>query len=377
MNPSLPAIFPKDRGALPSTQPSVGFKCSGDKGMKFPSGVRGSAPRYFWGILGVFLTFASVAFGAEILSGECVFMNTTVEIQVVEGAGGEAKAKEAMEKASVAMQELANVVNAWDEKSDAGKINANAGKVPVSVDPRLIHILKASKELGVASGGAFDITFFPLGVAWNVRGDDFKIPDAETVKKAKEMVDYRELVLDEKGNTVFLKKAGMRLELGAIAKGSIIDAGIQSLKANGVQGALIRGGGDMYLLGDKGGEPWRIGIQHPRGERDVLLGTVDVRGTALTTSGDYEKYKILNGKRYCHIVDPRTGHPAEKCMAVTVLGPSAEVADGLSTTLFVLGSKEGMELLKKYPGVEALFVEPDLRITKTKGFPEVNPAPQK
>lgn len=296
-------------------------------------------------------------------------MTTLVEFKVVASPERTDAADAAIERAQQAMQDYVDVINTWDPASNAAQINAQAGKAPVKVDPRLMEILQLSHKVSEMSGGAFDVTFFPLGKVWNVRLPDFKLPTPEEVARARALVDYRELALDPVAGTAFLKRPGMQLELGALAKGAAVDVAIRSLKASGFPDALVRGSGDMFCAGSKGGAPWIIGVQNPRAPRGTALGNVALTDKAITSSGDYEKMKIFNGKRYHHILDPRIGRPAEKAIGTTVIGPQTEVADALSTTLLILGPQDGIEFIKRWPGYEALIVDPEMKITKTPGFP--------
>lgn len=303
------------------------------------------------------------------VSGTCAMMHTTVELKVVAPPEKLDAAAGAIEQASQAMQDYVDVINTWEPGSNAARINAEAGKAPVRIEAPLMELLQRAERIAEMSGGAFDVTFFPLGQVWNVRDATFKMPSPAEVERARALVNYRDLALDAKAGTAFLKRPGMQIELGAIAKGAAVDVGVRSLRASGFPNALVRGSGDMYCAGSKNGAPWIVAIQHPREPRGKILGKIAVKDMAVTTSGDYEKMKIVNGKRYHHIVDPRTGRPAEGAISVTVVGPEAETADALSTTILILGPKAGVEFCKRWPGYEALIVDPEMRITKTAGFP--------
>lgn len=296
-------------------------------------------------------------------------MTTTVEMRVVAGEERLEAADAAISRAQAAMQELIDVINTWDPASQAAQINAQAGQAPVKIDPRLMEVLERSQKISAASGGAFDVTFFPLGLAWNVRSEHFTLPTPAQVEAARALVNWRDLVLAPQEGTAFLKRAGMRIELGAIAKGAAVDVAVAALRASGFPDALVRASGDTFCAGSKGGDPWIVGIQHPRGAHGQLLGKVALKNQAITTSGDYEKMKVVNGKRYHHIVDPRTGRPAELAISATVVGPQAETADALATAVLLLGPREGLEFLKQWPGYEALIVDPSLKITRSAGFP--------
>ncbi|MCX8036895.1 MAG: FAD:protein FMN transferase [Candidatus Sumerlaeia bacterium] len=298
-------------------------------------------------------------------------MTTEVEIKVAAPKERARETAAAIERARAAMQKYIDVVNTWDARSDAAKINEQAGKKPVRIDDRLMRLLLHAREVSELSGGAFDVTYPPLARLWNLRAEKFTIPSDETIDRTRPLVNYRNLLLDPEAGTAFLRLEGMAIELGALAKGAAVDAAARSLRESGFANALIRASGDMLALGDKGGQPWLIGIRHPRGARTEVVGAVALRDKAICTSGDYEKAVVVDGKRYHHILDPRTGRPADRTVSVTVIAGNAETADALSTALFVLGPKAGMELCERLPGVEALFIDPEMRILRSSGFPEI------
>ncbi len=298
-------------------------------------------------------------------------MTTEVEIKVAALSAQAAEAEAAIERARAAMQEYIDAVNTWDERSDAARINAQAGKEPVRIDDRLMRLLLHAREVSELSGGAFDVTYPPLAQLWNLRAPHFAIPSEKAIARARRLVNYRNLVLDPAAGTAFLRQPEMAIELGAIAKGAAVDTAARSLRESGFANALIRASGDMLAMGDKGGQPWLIGIRHPRGSRTDVIGAVALRDKAICTSGDYEKAIIVDGKRYHHIVDPRTGRPADRTISATVIARDAETADAFSTAFFVLGPKAGLELCERLPNVEALFIDPEMRILRSSGFPEI------
>ena len=173
------------------------------------------------------------------------------------------------------------------------------------------------------------------------------------------LVDYRRIHLDPKKSTVSLGKSGMVLGLGGIAKGYAVDRAAASLEASGLHNFVVSAGGDMLTRGTKGGSPWVVGIQHPRGTPGTLLARVASQNEAVATSGDYERFVKIAGKRYHHILDPSTGQSARDAMSVTILGPDATFTDGLSTSIFVLGPEAGLELINRLPGIDAIIIAAD------------------
>jgi thiamine biosynthesis lipoprotein len=234
----------------------------------------------------------------------------------------------------------------------------------VEVPAELVAILKRAQGYSAESGGAFDVTWRGMGRLWRF-DDAFRVPDPGEVEQARRRVDYRQLEI--RGNLVRLAQRGMAIGLGGIAKGYAVDRASEVLSRAGFPNHLVAGAGDIRVGGTRGGRPWSLGVQDPRRERGTILGRVLLSGGAISTSGDYERFRIQNGVRYHHLIDPRTGYPAAKSMAVTVLAPSSEQADALATAIFVLGPAEGLELARR-AGVDALVIDPAGKWHPTDGF---------
>jgi thiamine biosynthesis lipoprotein len=198
--------------------------------------------------------------------------------------------------------------------------------------------------------------------------DPFEVPSQTTVNEALQFVDFRRISIADRH--VSLPK-GFSIGLGGIAKGYAIDRAGAILEESGFRDFLVNGGGDILAKGKRGARPWSIGIRHPRGAPDELLAKVLLSDASVVTSGDYERFRIVDGVRYHHIVDPRTGYPAGKCQSVTVVAKTAEEADVLATAVFVLGHEKGLPLAATFPGIEAFVIDSDGRFWMTDGFREV------
>lgn len=264
----------------------------------------------------------------------------------------------AIREARAEIDRLDAMMTDWKEQSPLMDINYAAGRHAVRTPPELLFLIKRSLDISRMSDGAFDISFAGAGKLWNWRAPDPRIPDAETVRRSLENVDYRSIVVDERAGTVFLSKPGMRIGLGAIAPGYAADQAMGKIRALGIRDAVVDMSGDILAMGTKEGRPWQIGIRHPRKD-GANLAVIGLSNGAVSTSGDYERYFIKDGKRYCHIIDPRTGYPADRCRSVTVTAPVLAVADGLATAVFVLGPEKGMELIERLEGVGAVIVSAD------------------
>jgi thiamine biosynthesis lipoprotein len=213
--------------------------------------------------------------------------------------------------------------------------------------------------------GAFDITYASVGYLY-----DFKKgvhPDQKAIDRALPGINWRHMKLDARKTTVFFTRPGMRIDLGGIAKGYAVDRGIALLQARGITHALVSAGGDSRIIGDRFGKPWIIGIKHPD-DPEQVIAKIPLADTALSTSGDYERYFDENGKRYHHIIDPKTGHSASKVRSATVIAPTATQTDGLSKTAFVLGPDEAMKIYNGLQGVDAILVTPDGKVLYSNGL---------
>lgn len=241
----------------------------------------------------------------------------------------------------------------WD--SDVQKISAAAGQQPVAVNPETLAVVATALEYGDLTQGAFDITLAPVLRLYEF-GQQQSKPTAEQLAQALPLVGYQQVELDTAAGTVYLPRQGMAIDLGGIAKGYVVDRITDMLRELEVEIGVVNAGGDINFTGPKqDGSPWRIGIKNPDSPRS-LFAVVLVEGKAVVTSGDYERYFIgEDGLRYHHIIDPETGLPARLCRSVTIVAPTAELADLLSTAVFILGPDRGMALVESLEGVEALI----------------------
>ena len=299
-------------------------------------------------------------------------MGTYVTIQVRASEDQKQKTEEAIERAISRMDSLVNLVSSWDPASETSKINDRAGEGPVSVDKRLIDILLESQKVSEFSGGAFDITFSPIGKLWKLDPANPIMPEKSEIINVLKLVDHKKLFINKKEHTAQLKEKGMRIDLGGIAKGSVVDEGAGSLINDGIVNFLINAGGDLRINSSSPEEPWKIGITNPRDPRGPVIATLKLTKGAIVTSGDYEKMFVIDGKRYHHIINPKTGYPVDHCISVTVIAPDAQTADAFSTAFFVLGPTDGLKLCEKLKDIEALFVDNKFNISSSSGFPEVN-----
>jgi FAD:protein FMN transferase len=280
------------------------------------------------------------------------------------------KAQKALEEVDARMIEIENRMTINAPGSETDKLNNQAGKSEVKLSPDVIHVLSVAKKYAELSDGAFDVTVGPLVQAWGIFTDHARIPEQNEIDELKKLVGNNGLTVDEKNNTAKLAREGQIADLGGIAKGYAGDEAIRIYKENGLKAAYVNLGGNVVVMGKKpDGTEWNVGVQNPRGVNGQIVGILKVSDKAVVSSGDYERFFEQDGKRYHHIIDPKTGYPSESdLMGTTIVTESSTVADALSTSTFVLGLEKGMKLVENLKGVEALFITKDKKIYITPGL---------
>ncbi|MFQ5686732.1 MAG: FAD:protein FMN transferase [Candidatus Scalindua sp.] len=258
----------------------------------------------------------------------------------------------------------------YKEESELSKVNKNAASEPTACDKELAYVIEQSLQYSDITDGAFDITIGPLMKKWGFFKEQGRIPGKEELKSALESVSYKNIIIGEEikkslfrdpsvVKTISYRNSGTQIDLGGIGKGYAVDMALRVLKGNRIHSALINFAGNIYAYGtppEK--DSWVIGLQHPR-KSEGLLGTFEIRDKAVSTSGDYEKFFTIDGERYSHIIDPRTGYPVKGIVSVTIVTDSATRADALSTGVFVLGLEKGMDLIEKLSDVEGIIIYED------------------
>ncbi len=255
------------------------------------------------------------------------------------------------------MERLEAILSEWRPDSAVSRVNRSAGLAPVRVPVELIEVMEIAARVSRASAGAFDSTWAALSELWRLDEPDFRPPDVAAVAAARRLVDYRDVVLDVHQKTVFLGRRGMRLGLGGIAKAYIAERAADLAVASGVVDILIDAGGDVVARGRNGERPWSIGVRDPRAPAS-LIAMMDLNDEVISTSGDYERFIIVDGQRYHHLLDPRTGYPAGASRSATVVAPDGALAEALSTALFVLGPP-GLAMVSGFTGTAAFLVDGD------------------
>ncbi|NMX21711.1 hypothetical protein C5S30_04610 [ANME-1 cluster archaeon GoMg4] len=292
-------------------------------------------------------------------------MGTYATITIIDG--NTTRANIAMDAAFDEITRIETLMSLYNESSEVSSLN-RAGTNWTTLSRDTIYVLKKADYYSRISNGSFDITCNPLLNLWMVKvKKENRMPTPEEIEKAKELVGYEHLIIDEDRSRARFEKEGMSITLGGIAKGYTVDCACKKLTETGIKHALVNIGGDMRAIGDKNGMPWEVALQNPRDKREYIT-IIKLDNESVTTSGDYERYFFEDGKRVHHIIDPKTGYSADECISVTVIAKNCTDADALSTAVFVMGPERGKALLDEL-GVVGVIISSDKRIIKS----DVNP----
>ena len=299
-------------------------------------------------------------------SESSILMGSSFEITVV--ALDEDFAKESLAIAKKEIIRIENLISSWDQKSETSRINRNAGIAAVEVSKELFDLIFRAQQISKLSSGAFDLTFAAIDKLWNFDGRESEMPNPDALKASVFNIGYQLIELDEESLTVFLPRKGMKIGFGAIGKGYAADSAKQLLVERGVLGGIINASGDMNTWGTKpDGSSWTIGIVNPMNNKKVF-SWFSLEHNAVVTSGDYEKFTQINGRRYSHIIDPRTGIPSQGIVSCTIFASKAELADAIATAVFVMGVESGLFLIDQLPDIEAILIDESGIIHRSKNI---------
>ena len=300
----------------------------------------------------------------QVMGTEAVFTAWTADID---------KADQAFAAAYAEIRRIEDLMTDWERPgqppSDVVSINAGAGKpAPVTVSEETMQVIQASLDMSRRSEGAFDITYAAMRGLWKFDEDLEKhIPPPAEIERRRLLIDYRDVIVDAKKRTVRLRRAGMRLGLGGIAKGYAVDRCAEVLRRHGLRDFMVQAGGDLFVAGQKGSAHWMVGVRDPRAPKGIIA-KMAIQDHAFSTAGDYERAFLLDGKRYHHIIDPKTGYPATASRGVTIFAPTAFLADALDDAVFILGPERGMALVDSYPGCSAMIVDASNKVWVSKSL---------
>jgi thiamine biosynthesis lipoprotein len=297
--------------------------------------------------------FSSAAARAGWVGEQMDLMGTSVSVEL--WADDEAHGRELVAMVMDDYRRIDREMSTYKPESEISLVNAHAAEGAMPISAELYSMIDRSLQLSVASHGAFDITYDSVGYMYDFHAH--QRPSDAQISEHLGAVDYRHVVLDPVARSVRFTMSGVRINVGGIAKGYTVQHASELLRAAGVEHALLNAGGDTRVLGDRRGQPWVVGIRHPRLPENEYYTKIPLVDEAISTAGDYERFFEEDGHRYHHIINPRTGKPTEGILTVSVIGPDGTMTDGLDTAIFVLGVEQGLELIKSYPDYETIIVD--------------------
>ncbi|PVX47620.1 thiamine biosynthesis lipoprotein [Flavobacterium sp. 103] len=266
------------------------------------------------------------------------------------------------------VRRIENEISDWIPTTPISEVSRNAGIKPVKVPVEVFDLVERAIKISEITSGAFDISYASMDKIWKFDGSMKEMPTPEAIKKSVEKIGYKNIILDKKEHTIFLKMEGMKLGLGGIGQGYIADKIHVLLMSKGCNSGLVNVSGDIFAWGTQpNGKPWTVGIVNPL-NKNKIFATFPLENSAVETSGSYEKFVIFDGKRYSHIIDPRTGYPAMGVVSVSVFAKQTEIADALATGIFVLGVDVGLDLVNQLKGIECIIVDDKGKIFASKGI---------
>lgn len=267
---------------------------------------------------------------------------------------------------------IEKLISSWDVKSQTSEINRNSGVKSVVVDDELFQLIKRAIKISKLTDGAFDISYASMDKVWHFDGSMTEMPTEDEIKKSVEKVGYQNIILDDDSHSVFLKLEGMKIGFGAIGKGYAADKAKALLIEKGVVAGIINASGDLNTWGvQPNGKDWMVAIVNPL-NKEKVFSWMPVNNSAVVTSGNYEKYVTFNNVLYTHIIDPRTGYPATGILSVSIFTKTAELADALATSIFVMGKETGLDFINQLNGVECIIIDENNNIIISKNI-ELNP----
>jgi len=320
-------------------------------------------------LLGFLFLVMQNSFAQVLVKRDTVLMGSSFSVSIV--AENEKLAEDYVQKVFDEVIRIDLLISEWKPNSKISEVNRNAGIKPIKVDKEIFDLTKRALHFSEITDGAFDITIAAMDKVWKFDDSMDELPSQEAIQKSIENVGYKNVILNEEESTIYLTKKGMKIGFGATGKGYAADKGRELMESLGVKGGIVNASGDLTTWGQQPNKKnWQIGLRDPNKIGEALL-VFPVRYAAMCTSGDYQKFVMFNDIRYSHIINPITGIPVSGITSVTVLGPNAETANGFSTSIMVLGTEQGLNLLDKYPEYTSLIITDKGKIIKSKNFKTV------
>lgn len=314
-------------------------------------------------LLSLFFPYRLVSQTESIFSQKLILMGVDFEIGIVHSS--EEKANKLIEEVISEAIEIENTISSWKTNSTTTKINNNAGLRAIKVDTILFQLIKRSKNISLVTKGVFDISITPLIDLWKMDGSLTQLPNKAEIEKCKTKVNYDNIILNEKNQTIFLNQKGMKIGFGAIGKGFIAEHFKKKLLSKNIDSGIINAGGDITFWGNHPKDNyWKIAIANPiKGKPPISW--LNLKNTAIVTSGNYEKFIYIDGEKYSHIINPNTGCPSKSLKSVTIICPNAELADALATSVFIMGEDKGIHFINQLKGIEAIIINDNNKIITT------------
>ena len=312
------------------------------------------------------LSLTFISFGQITQKRKLSMLGSPFEITVV--AQDTVQGNGYIDLAVAEVKRIENLISDWIPSSQISKVSQNSGIQPVKVDKEVYDLVERAIKISQITSGAFDISYASMDKIWKFDGSMKQMPTEEAIKKSVSKIGYKNIILDLKNQTIFLKNEGMKLGLGGIGQGYIADKVRDLLFSKGCLSGIVNVSGDINAWGKQtDGKPWTVAIVNPL-NRNKIFATFPLEDSAVETSGSYEKFVTFNGIRYSHIIDPRTGYPAQGVVSVSVFAKQTEIADALATGIFVLGVEVGLDLVNQLKGIQCIIVDDKGRIHSSKGI---------
>lgn len=312
-----------------------------------------------------FLLLAANMLCAQIqMCKDTLLMGSRFDITIVDKDS--ASAKENIERVIAEISRIENLISEWRPNTQISEVNRNAGIRPVKVDREVFELTKRALYFSKMTDGVFDISIAAMDRIWKFDGSMEEMPSVEAIKKSIEKVGYQNIELDSIHSTIFLKLPGMKIGFGATGKGYAAEKGKQLMLSLGIESGIVNASGDMAVWGTQAdGKPWKIGISSPFKSGEILKVLSLKDNVSVVTSGDYQRFVEFGGKYYSHIINPKTGFPASGLRSVTVIGPNAETANGISTSIMILGTEKGLKFIKKFQDYSCLLIIGNDKVIKS------------
>lgn len=311
-------------------------------------------------ILPLFLLLGFISSAQQTYNRTLKLMGSRFDITVV--GENQTEANNYIDLAIGEISRIEKLISSWDPNSQTSEIIRNAGLKSVVVDQELYDLIERSIKISKLTSGAFDISYASMDKIWKFDGSMKEMPSEETIKQSVSKVGYQNIVLNPENHSVFLKLEGMKIGFGAIGKGYAADRAKALLIEKGAKAGIINASGDLNTWGKQpNGQDWMVAIVNPL-NKDKVFSWFPVENSAVVTSGNYEKYVRFNGTLYTHIIDPRTGYPATGILSASIFTKTAELADALATSVFVMGLETGLDFINQLKGVECVIVDENNKI---------------